>query len=96
MGIYVNKYVYNFHQFEKIRSFAKNIFAHEIDLDDADMNQSNLLLEIIDFNKNTKSRNFSKKIKQEGDALKSLNALEYFESRIFPLQPTECKGNLIV
>ena len=31
-----NKYVYNFQQFETIRSFAKNIFANFIILDNAD------------------------------------------------------------
>ena len=69
-----NKYVYNFQQFETIKFFAKNIFAGQSTLDNADKYQSNLLHEIFDFNKNMKPRSFRKK-KQKGDTLDSINAL---------------------
>ena len=48
-------------QFKTIRTFGKNICAGKITLNNADKDQSNLLLEIIDFNKNTKPRNSSNK-----------------------------------
>ena len=69
-----NKYVYNFQQFETIKFFAKNIFAGQSTLDNADKYQSNLLHEIFDFNKNMKPRSFRKK-KQKGDTLDSIDAL---------------------
>ena len=69
-----NKYVYNFQQFETIKFFAKNIFAGQSTLDNADKYQSNLLHEIFDFNKNMKPRSFRKK-KQKEDTLDSINAL---------------------
>ena len=56
-----DKYVYNFQQFETIRSFAKTIFAGKITLDNADKDQSDLLNDFIDFKKETKLRNTEKK-----------------------------------
>ena len=56
-----NKYVYNFQQITTIRFFAKNIYWRKISLDDANKNQSVLLLEIGSFNK---SRKFSKNKKR--------------------------------
>ena len=49
-----NKYVDNFQQYETIRSFSKNIFAHIINLDNADKDQSDLLNDCIDFNESEK------------------------------------------
>ena len=45
-----NKHIFNFQQFETIRSFAKNIFGGKFTLHNADESQSNLLLEIIKCN----------------------------------------------
>ena len=56
-----DKYVYNFQQFETIRSFAKTIFASKITLDNADKDQSDLLNDFVDFKKETKPRNTEKK-----------------------------------
>ena len=44
-----NKYKYNFHRFETIRSFGRNIPNREITKDKADLDQSNLLMEFMDF-----------------------------------------------
>ena len=44
-----NKYKYNFHWFETIRSFGRNIPNREITKDKADLDQSNLLMEFMDF-----------------------------------------------
>ena len=56
-----DKYVYNFQQYETIRSFGKYIFAGKITLDNADKDQSNLLNEFIDSNKTTKPRDKKRK-----------------------------------
>ena len=59
-----NKHVYNFQQFETIGSSSRNIFDDEITLNNADEGRSNLLPEIVDFSKNTKPKDFSKKAKK--------------------------------
>ena len=38
----------NFRKFDKIRSFSKNIFCNKITLDDADKDQVELSIKIID------------------------------------------------
>ena len=58
-------------QFETIRTFGKNICAGKITLNNADKDQINLLLEIIDFNKNTKPRNSSNKKNKKEILLKA-------------------------
>ena len=60
-----NKYIYNFQKFEKIRSFTKNIFDGTITLNNADKEQIHLLIEVLEFNKNTKPRDVKKKNKKE-------------------------------
>ena len=42
------KDTYNFQKFDKIRSFYKNIFCNKITLDDADKDQVELSIKIID------------------------------------------------
>ena len=37
------KYTYDFQQFETIRSFGGNIYTGKVDIDEAEMYQSNLL-----------------------------------------------------
>ena len=60
------KYVQNLQQFETIRSFSKNVFADKITLNDADKDQGDLLVEVIDFSKDTKPRNIkSKKLERD-------------------------------
>ena len=43
------------------RSFTKNLFNNKISLDEADENQVELLIQIIDFKKKTKPKNAEKK-----------------------------------
>ena len=59
-----NKYIYNFQQFETIRSFAKTIFGGKTTLNDADNDQSKLLTEIAEFKKNKKLKDIKKKKKE--------------------------------
>ena len=80
-----NKYVYNFQQFETIKSFAKNILACKIALDD-DKYQSNLLHEIVDFKKNTKPRTA---LYEDREMVPNP-----FKSKIFPLKPALSSVNL--
>ena len=55
------KYVYNFQQFETMRSSAKNNFAGKINLNYADKEQSNSSIEILEFNDNTKPKETQRK-----------------------------------
>ena len=49
-----DKDVYNFQQYEAIRSFAKNIFNRKITLDNADKEQTDLLNDFMDIKKRIK------------------------------------------
>ena len=64
-----NKYKYNFRRFETIRSFGR---------DKADIDQSNLLMEIMDFRKKSKTKKSGEK-QQKINTLESLH--ETFEDR---------------
>ena len=57
----INKYVHNFQQYERITSIAKNILGGKITLDDTDKDQSDLLNELVDFQKEAKPRNKKKR-----------------------------------
>ena len=50
------KYVYNFQQYETTSSFAKENLAGKITLDNADKDQSDLLIYLKDFKKETKRK----------------------------------------
>ena len=43
-------YIYDFQQFETIRSFGDNVYTRKINLDEARMDQSNLLENMVKFN----------------------------------------------
>ena len=59
----INK-LYNFHQFEAIRYFPKNILDGQISLNDADKDHRDLLTEFVDVNKETKPRHIRKNKKE--------------------------------
>ena len=43
-------YIYDFQQFETIRSFGDNVYTRKINLDEARMDQRNLLENMVKFN----------------------------------------------
>ena len=51
-----NKYIYNFQQFEMIRSFGDNIYTCKISTDEAEMDVSNLLENMVEFNNKTRPK----------------------------------------
>ena len=55
-----NKYVYNFQQFETIKSLTKNISLGNITLKDSDRNKKDLLFENGEILKSQKSTNLLK------------------------------------
>ena len=49
-------YIYDFQQFEMIRSFGDNIYTGQISIDEAEMDQSNLLENMVQFNNKTRPK----------------------------------------
>ena len=43
-------YIYNFQWYETIRSFGKSIYAGKINIDEAEMDQSNSVKNLVEFN----------------------------------------------
>ena len=60
-----NKYKYDFQQYETIRSFSDSIFAVKINIDEAEINQSNLLKNMVEFNEQSKLRKKEDKKKKK-------------------------------
>ena len=50
------KYIYNFQQYDTIRSFADNMYTAKINIDKAEMDQSNLLKNWEEFSEKSKPR----------------------------------------
>ena len=43
-------YIYDFQQFQTIRSFGENIYSGKININDTKMDETNLLENIVEFN----------------------------------------------
>ena len=65
-------YVY-FQQYKMVRGFGGSIFTGKINIDEAEMDQSNLIENMVKFN--NKSRSRSKKIRKKRDTYESVYAL---------------------
>ena len=59
-----NEYTHSFKNFQTIRTFGKDIYDGTIKLEEADDYQTNLLVEIMNFTKNTKPRSPEKKTRK--------------------------------
>ena len=85
-----NEYTYSFKNFQTIKTFGRDIYEGEITIKEADEYQADLLVEIMNFKKNTKPRSQEKKQEKE-IVLKNLykfwegreKILDAFESKIF-------------
>ena len=51
-----NKCKYNFQQYETIKSFDESIYIGKINIDEAEIDQSNLLENMVEFNKKSRPR----------------------------------------
>ena len=94
-----NRYVYRFQQFETKRFFADSIYTGKIIIDEAEIDQTNLVDDTADFNNKSRPRSKEDKDKKR----KTLNSastlyegqestLNAFRSGIFPIKATEDKG----
>ena len=91
-----NIYTYDFQQFETIRSFGDSIYTGKISIDEAEMDQTNLLRNSI--RSNNKSRLRSKEDKDKNEALlinalyeDGVSTLNAFRSGTFPIKQTQGK-----
>ena len=88
-----NKYTYNFQNFQIISTFGRDIYNGTIIKKEADEDQSDLLVEMLNFRKQVKPENPEKK-QQKEDVLKNLynllegreRVLNAFDSKIFPIK----------
>ena len=60
-----NEYAYSFENFQPIKTFGRDICEGKIIIEEADEYQANLLVKIMNFKKNTKSRNREKSKKKK-------------------------------
>ena len=89
----MNKCTYSFHNFRTISTFSGDIFNSTITIKEADTDQNDLLVEILNFRKQGKPENKEKK-QQKEDVLKNLHnlfkgrerVLNAFQSKIFPIK----------
>ena len=85
-----NEYTYSFKNFQTIKTFGRDIYEGEITIKEANEYQADLLVEIMNFRKNTKPRSPEKKQEKE-IVLQNLynffegreKILDVFESKIF-------------
>ena len=85
-----SEYTYNFRNFRTIRTFGRDIYEGKITLEEANIDQDNLLRDIRNFNNKTRPQN-DRKIQEKKIVLKNLYKffeareilLDGFDSRIF-------------
>ena len=75
----MNKCTYSFHNFPTISTFSGDIFNSTITIKEADTDQNDLLVEILNFRKQGKPKNKEKKQQKE-------EVLNAFQSKIFPIK----------
>ena len=85
-----NEYTYSFKNIQTIKTFGRDIYEGKIMIEEADKYQTDLLVEIMNFRKNTKPRSQEKKQEKE-TVLENLykfwegreKIIDAFESKIF-------------
>ena len=85
-----NEYTYSFKNFKTTKTFGRDTYEGEITIEEADKYQTDLLVEIMNFRKNTKPRSQEKKQEKE-IVLENLyrfwegreKVLDAFERKIF-------------
>ena len=92
------KYIYDFEQYETIRSFGDSIYTRKANIVEAEADQNNPLKNIVEFTEKSRPRSKEGKDKKrdiyesayalyEGRGL----ALNKFKSRVFPIKATQDK-----
>ena len=63
--IWNKKYIYDFQQYETIRSFGESIYTHKASIVEAEENQSNLLESLVELNNKSRPKNHKGKDKKK-------------------------------
>ena len=95
------KFIYDFQQYHTITSFENNIHTGKINIDEAEMDQNNLLKNGKEFSEKSKARTKDGKDKKR-NTFENVNAfyegpeliLNAFKSGIFPTKAIKGKGCL--
>ena len=98
-----NRYKFVFQRFETLRSFGDSIYNGKVRIDEAEMEQTNLLENIVNFSNKSKPRSKRDKDKKQ-NTYDSINALyegqelilNAYKSGIFPIKETNGKELKIV
>ena len=89
-----SEYTCSFQNFQTIKTFGRDIYNGKITLEEANEDQANLLVEIMNFKKKQKTHSVQKKIQERKAVLKNLHGLfegrekvlNAFDSKIFPIK----------
>ena len=89
----MNEYKYNFQNFRTINTFGRDIQNGTITLKEADKDQSDSLVEILNFRRQLQPKKYGEK-QQKDDVLENLynlsegreRVLNAFDSKIFPIK----------
>ena len=92
-----NKYKHDFQQYETIRSFGDRVYAGNHNIDEAEVDQSNLLEDMVEFNEKSRPTKKEDKEKKKRNTFESVNALyegrelalNAFKSGIFSIKATK-------
>ena len=90
-----------FNNLKTTRSFGDSIYTGKINIDEAEMDQTNLLENMVKFNNKSKLKTKEGKVKKQ-NTFHSVNdryegqelTLNAFRSGIFPIKATKGKGGL--
>ena len=92
-------YKYDFQQYEMIRSFGESIYSGRISINEADMDQTNLLENMVKFSNKSRPKTKEGKDKNQNtfDSVDALYegwklTLNAFRSGIFPIKEKQGKG----
>ena len=72
MKIWNKKYINDFQQYETVRSFSESIYTSKVNIDEAEMDQRNILKNIVEFNNRSRSNSWVWKI------VKHLILIDYY------------------
>ena len=72
MKIWNKKYINDFQQYETVRSFGESIYTNKVNIDEAEMDQRNILKNIVEFNNRSRSNSWVRKI------VKHLILIDYY------------------
>ena len=85
------KHIYDFQQYETIRSFGDSIYTCKANIVETEEKRSHLLKNIIEFNDKSRSKTKEGKYKKE-KLMKVRILFNAFKSRIFPIKATQREG----